>query len=643
MKSLKLLFDIIAITLLLIMPCTKSYSQVYELTSIEKLNTGDEIIIVNENSKVAMENVAISVNPKAISIESMLNEDKTEINVTSNTNIQWIITKFDNPTYSTYSFNTPGTENFLRAINTAEGVSVGTKDSKTEDTYSWDETNSVLKATKANGISDRYITYSGEKNNDWRAYTSIVNLNPKTIFFKRTKDIANIKFETDNFTIKAGDNFNAPNLIYTEGLTGITYSMKCKPMYSSDVPENMATLNETTGEITLGNIPGTIVVTAYFSGNDTYGEASASYTINILDPDFVPANYSKITSTDQLYADGKYIIICEKYKKALSKISNKYGNAIKIDLENGMVTIDTKNSKDNPYEITLGGKPNAYTFTTLQGTIGWTKDYNKFNIESNQEWKISFDENNNALIDNAANTSTARKLCYNNQFGNTSGPFRVYTQPELYSRVQIYRRNIICVGEEGYATFCNDMAYIMPKGVSGAVITSANTQNGVLTTNYCYPEGSIVPAYTPLLIKALTGTYDFLTVSSTDATAPNDNLLRGCKDIDENGKTYAGEGNYKYYILSHSKDRERFGFFWAATNGAAITYKAPYAYLAIKTASSNAPSMFSLDGDEYTTGIINIDNDKVFNNSTKFNISGQRVNKGYKGLIIMNNKKYLSK
>ena len=236
----------------------------------------------------------------------------------------------------------------MRAINTAQGVSVGRKDSKTEDTYSWDETNSVLKATKAKGITDRYITYSGNINNDWRAYTSIVNLNPKTIFFKRTKNIANIKFETDNFTIKAGDNFNAPNLIYTEGLTGITYSMKCKPMYSSDVPENMATLNETTGEITLGNIPGTIVVTAYFSGNDTYGEASASYTINILDPDFVPANYSKITSTDQLYADGKYIIICEEYKKALSKISSNYGNAIKIDLENGMVTIDTKNSTDNP-------------------------------------------------------------------------------------------------------------------------------------------------------------------------------------------------------------------------------------------------------------------------------------------------------
>ena len=643
MKSLKLLFDIIAITILLIMPCTKSYSQVYELTSIEKLNTGDEIIIVNENSKVAMENVAISVNPKAISIESMLNEDKTEIHVTSNTNIQWIITKFDHPTYSTYSFSTPGTENYLRAINTAEGVSVGKKDSKTEDTYSWDETNSVLKATKANDITDRYITYSGEKNNDWRAYTSIVNLNPKTIFFKRTKNIANIKFETDNFTIKAGDNFNAPNLIYTEGLTGITYSMECTPMYSSDAPKNMATLNKTTGEITLGNIPGTIVVTAYFSGNDTYGEASASYTINILDPDFVPANYSKITSTDQLYADGKYIIICEEYKKALSKISNKYGNAVKINLDNGMVTIDTENSKDNPYEITLGGKPDAYTFTTLQGKIGWTTGSVNLNISSNQKWKISFDENNNALIDNAANTSTARKLCYNNQFGNTSGPFRVYTQPELYSRVQIYRRNIICVGEEGYATFCNDMAYIMPKGVSGAVITSANTQNGVLTTNYCYPEGSIVPAYTPLLIKALTGTYDFLTVSSTDATAPNDNLLHGCKDIDKNGNTYAGEGNYKYYILSHSKDGERFGFFWAATNGAAITYKAPYAYLAIKTVSSNAPSMFSLDGDEYTTGIINIDNDKVFNNSTKFNISGQRVNKGYKGLIIMNNKKYLSK
>ena len=341
MKSLKLLFDIIAITILLIMPCTKSYSQVYELTSIEGLKTGDEIIIVNENFKVAMENVAISVNPKAISIESMLNEDKTEIHVTSNTNIQWIITKFDN---ATYSFNTPGTENFLRAIDTAEGVSVGTKNSETyEDTYSWDKTNYVLKATKTNGITDRFIRYSENINNGWRAYESVGYGNPQTIFFKRTKDIANIKFETDNFTIKAGDSFNAPNLIYTEGLTGITYSMECTPMYSSDVPENMATLNETTGEITLGNIPGTIVVTAYFSGNDTYGEASASYTINILDPDFVPANYSKITSTDQLYADGKYIIICEEYKKALSKISSNYGNAIKIDLENGMVTIDTEN------------------------------------------------------------------------------------------------------------------------------------------------------------------------------------------------------------------------------------------------------------------------------------------------------------
>ena len=399
MKSLKLLFDIIAITILLIMPCTKSYSQVYELTSIEKLNTGDEIIIVNENSKVAMENVAIS-NPKAISIESMLNEDKTEINVTSNTNIQWIITKYDN---ATYSFNTPGTENFLRAIDTAEGVSVGTKNSETyEDTYSWDETNSVLKATKTNGITDRFIRYSENINNGWRAYESVGYGNPQTIFFKRTKDIANIKFETDNFTIKAGDNFNAPNLIYTEGLTGITYSMECTPMYSSDVPENMATLNKTTGEITLGNIPGTIVVTAYFSGNDTYSEASASYTINILDPDFVPANYSKITSTDQLYADGKYIIICEEYKKALSKISNNYyGNAVEINLDNGMVTVDTKNSTDNPYEITLGGKPDAYTFTTLQGTIGWTTGSVNLNISSNRNWKISFDENNNnnALIE----------------------------------------------------------------------------------------------------------------------------------------------------------------------------------------------------------------------------------------------------
>lgn len=645
MKLLKKTFDIITIITLLILPCTKIYSQVYELTDINQLQSGDEIIIVDKVNKVAIENTAISVNPKAIDVSAFLNGDK--ISLTSVSNIQWIITIGETSEgVKYYSFNAPGTDNFLLVKNDAQGVSVGTKKTGTyEDTYYWISENFLLQATMANNITSRYLSFSNANNNDWRAYSTTTNLT-KTTFYKRTKKITNIKYETDYFTIKVGDSFTVPTLIYPDNLTGITYSMICTPMYSTDNAESMGTINSSTGELSLGNIPGTIVVTAYFPGNDTYDEASASYTINILDPDYVPANYTKITSTDNLYAGGIYMIVCEESKKAMAKISGNYGNAIDISIDNDMATTDITNDTNNPYEITLGGEPDAYTFTTLQGKIGWTSGGVYFNTSSNQKWEITFDESFNALIDNAANTQNNRNISYNKD-NETSGPFRVYTKAysETCDKVQLYRRNIIKVGSDGYATLCNDMPFIMPKGVSGAVITSVNSQSGALSIDYRYPEGSTVPAYTPLLLKASEGNYDFLTVTSTDAIVPNDNILRGRKDIDSNGKTYAGEGEYKYYILSHSKVGERFGFFWAAANGGAINYVAPYAYLAIKLeGNSDAPSMFSIEGDGTSTGITNLENTKKeTNNSPIYNLSGQRVKKEYRGMIIKNNKKYVAR
>ena len=182
----------------------------------------------------------------------------------------------------------------------------------------------------------------------------------------------------------------------------------------------------------------------------------------------------------------------------------------------------------------------------------------------------------------------------------------------------------------------------MPEGVTGGTITAADTQSGKLTINYTYTAGTTVPAKTALLLKGEPKTYYYAKTTSS-ATAPAENLLHGADAVDAQGKTYVNGTNVKYYILSHSTDATRkLGFYWAAADGAAISYKEPYAFLAIDAAGSGAPIMLSIDGDDDTTAINGITNDTITDN-TMYNLAGQRVNANAKGIIIINGKKVIKR
>jgi hypothetical protein len=81
---------------------------------------------------------------------------------------------------------------------------------------------------------------------------------------------------------------------------------------------------------------------------------------------------------------------------------------------------------------------------------------------------------------------------------------------------------------------------------------------------------------------------------------------------------------------------------------AAGTLAAGKAYLQVPTAQmptggNNARLYIVLDGE--ATGIANVDvnaNDN-FDNAPMYNLAGQRVNKSYKGVVIVNGKKYINK
>lgn len=89
------------------------------------------------------------------------------------------------------------------------------------------------------------------------------------------------------------------------------------PVYESSNTA-VATVNETTGavEIQSGVKSGdTAVITATAPQNDSYKTATASYTIKIVNNDPNIATYTKVTSSSDLEADAKYILVYETNKK----------------------------------------------------------------------------------------------------------------------------------------------------------------------------------------------------------------------------------------------------------------------------------------------------------------------------------------
>lgn len=81
--------------------------------------------------------------------------------------------------------------------------------------------------------------------------------------------------------------------------------------------------------------------------------------------------------------------------------------------------------------------------------------------------------------------------------------------------------------------------------------------------------------------------------------------------------------------------------FYKASNGKTIPAKC--AYLEVEN-SANPAKCFSLgDHSGSTTGITSVKNEAAGNNAPMYNLAGQLVDKGYKGIVIKNGKKIVLK
>lgn len=186
-----------------------------------------------------------------------------------------------------------------------------------------------------------------------------------------------------------------------------------------------------------------------------------------------------------------------------------------------------------------------------------------------------------------------------------------------------------------WSTFYASNNRLLPEGVTAYAVKSNNDGRAQLVK--VADGGQVIPGGQGYLLSTANKNGFCLNPSDAEAVAaPAENLLKGSDEA----KTF-NDASYKYYILG--KSGSDFGFYWQnGTGGNSVNNAAHKAFLRVSTSSS--AKFLSFTFGEETTGINGIiASDAEQDDTALYNLAGQRVAKGYKGLVIKNGKKYLVK
>ena len=178
--------------------------------------------------------------------------------------------------------------------------------------------------------------------------------------------------------------------------------------------------------------------------------------------------------------------------------------------------------------------------------------------------------------------------------------------------------------------YYSDRSFIIPEGV---VARTYKIEGNILSRSREYKKGDVLPKGTAVVLEAKEGKYIFEETSKTGETDPH-NALCG------SDSTTITSGGEVYYVFG--KGSNGVGFYWKKANGKAFTTEAHKAYLVYTPSkTTNAKSFLGFDVALEIQGPTM--REKVTFDGPIYNLAGQRVDKDYKGIIIVNGKKYLNR
>lgn len=178
--------------------------------------------------------------------------------------------------------------------------------------------------------------------------------------------------------------------------------------------------------------------------------------------------------------------------------------------------------------------------------------------------------------------------------------------------------------------YYSDRSFIIPEGV---VARTYKIEGNILYRSREYKKGDVLPKGTAVVLEAKEGKYIFEETSKTGET-DSYNALHG------SDSTTITSGGEVYYVFG--KGSNGVGFYWKEANGKAFTTEAHKAYLVYTPSkTTNAKSFLGFDVALEIQGPMV--REKVTFDGPIYNLSGQKVDKDYKGIIIVNGKKYLNR
>ena len=425
-----------------------------------------------------------------------------------------------------------------------------------------------------------------------------------------------LEFSPSSATATLGETFLAPELTNPHNLT-VTYS-------SSD--ENVATVDASTGEVTLVRA-GTTTITASFYGDETYKAGTASYTLTVSRPAAQPlCSYVKVTSTDDL-TDGNYLIVCENNNVAFNgslETLDAVGNTIPVNIDDNQIA-----ARSDMYaaSFTIKTIDDGYSIKSASGYyIGQTSDAN--GLASNKETvytnNISFDKDGNADIV----SSGGAYLRYNSTNGQTRFRYFKSSTYAIQKAVTLYKLSGVTLNASGYATYASasPIDYANTSGFTAWQITGVNGSTITfekITTAVVGGTGVLLwgEANDEVLI--------FSATSGTDLDALADNKLVGIT-------TPTAVAQDTYYGLSGNK-------FVRVNAGTVPAGKALLRASDVNQATGGNVKSFTLVFKDTATGIETVREVSAQEAERIFDLSGRRLEQPAKGINIINGKKVVVK
>lgn len=414
---------------------------------------------------------------------------------------------------------------------------------------------------------------------------------------KRTATTLSFGSGLDNkeYNLSVGDAFESPIATLTPSIEGanITYSSN-----NTDV----AKVDEATGTITLGKYAGSAIITANYNGDSSYKPSSCSYTINLKKASTIIDGYFDFDNTID-YGSG-----------LIPKKANEYNS--NYDEETtwtaGNVTLVTTNTRwtfNNDVAILRFYESKK---STLKASVPAGYHITKITLNGAPNFSANCGSYN-------SNTTTGTWSGYANEI-----TFNCTSKKDMKSIEVIYAPDeTLTPAASGYATYAADYAVnYSEQGLTAYAVKVATDNSKVSAT----PFTGVVPAGKAVLVKGTAGQKYTLTPATTAADETFNTDLQT-----SDGTVTAGGAQHFAFGTKNGVSG-----FKLVKNGVVIPAKKGYLLIS----NAGAKEFFAFEGE--TTGISAVETAPATDGNV-YNMTGQRVSKNYKGLVIVGGKKYLNK